>query len=449
MAQVSSSQAPHTTGLSFVQRLIPVRTRLLIAALVTGVCAGACARSLKWMIGGVTDWIMNVAHGWLSVVTPFLALTVTALICRYVFRERLEHGVEQIKHKLATGNLNFGLSRIFYPMAASTLTLGLGGSGGAEGPMAYTGAAIASNVARAGGIPEVNMPMMIACGAGAGIAAIFKSPLGGAMFTFEVMHLGFSAYATVLIFASSITAGLVAYMLDSCKPDIVLTSIGVFNLSMVPALLVMGMVAGLYSIYYNRVIRYTRRLLGAIRSRWAQVIVAGVLLSAIIALIPAVYGEGYGVASALGSDENGSLVRFALSDDMGGAPLVALVALLVLLLKSIATSLTNNGGGVSGDFAPTIFSGAVVGYLFAFVVNTWLGGHLPVGQAVLYGMGAVMAGAIGAPIMAIVIVTEMTGQLDNFLPMTITAAASYLTVRMILGGQAWATDEKVIGTKNK
>ncbi|MDE5801102.1 MAG: chloride channel protein, partial [Paramuribaculum sp.] len=408
------------------------RSRLLVLVLLIGIGSGVCAFALKWKVGTLSANILarvSDHHTWLLLIIPFCALVVTALICFYIFRADLSNGVSQIKNMLRRKDYFLGASRIPYTLAASSITLGLGGSAGGEGPMAYTGAAIASTLGRASRLSPQQMLLLLGCGAGAGIAAIFKSPLGGALFTIEVLQIGFTAYGIILLFVCSITAGLTSYILGGCHPDVIISGLKQFDAHLLPALILLGLFCGIYSIYYSYLIKWTARWLSRIPRPWMQVAIAGVILSILIAIFPALYSEGYGVAAALGSGDNSSLISTGIIN-IGNTPwAIVLIALLILLVKSMATSLTNNGGGVSGDFAPTIFAGAVAGYLFAFVANTIFGLHLPVNQIALYGMAAVMAGAIRAPLMAIIIVVEMTGAIGHFLPISIVAGISYFTVR--------------------
>lgn len=432
MADNSSSGAPAPQPQEgFMRRLAP-RSRLLVLVLLIGIAAGACAFVLKWLVAAISGYVLTRVsghHTWLLLIVPFCALAFTALICAYIFRADLSNGVSRIKNMLRRKDYFLGASRIPYTLAASSITLGLGGSAGGEGPMAYTGAAIASTLGRASRLSQQQMMLMIGCGAGAGIAAIFKSPLGGALFTIEVLQIGFTAYGIILLFVCSITAGLTSYILGGCHPDVIITGLRQFDSHLLPALLLLGLFCGVYSIYYSYLIKWTARWLTHIPRRWMQVSIAGIILAILIAIFPALYSEGYGVAAALGSGDNSSLISAGIIS-IGNSPwAIGMIALLILLVKSMATSLTNNGGGVSGDFAPTIFAGAVAGYLFAFIANTLFGLHLPVNQIALYGMAAVMAGAIRAPLMAIVIVVEMTGSIGYFLPIAIVAGISYFTVR--------------------
>ncbi|MCM1292679.1 MAG: chloride channel protein [Bacteroides sp.] len=418
------------------RRYLSSKATLFIAVTVVGLLAGVGAFVLKRVIAAVSHLLLDhfnpLDFNWAFLFIPLIGIVLTGIATRYIMRTHLAHGVRHLKEQLKAKDYYIKPSLIFYPMIASTLTLGFGGSAGSEGPIACTGAAIGGNIGRWLRLDSKALMLMIGCGAGAGIAGIFKSPLGGALFTIEVLRLPLSSVFVIALLVCTIVAGMTSYALGGFDLDIDMTTAGAsFDPSLMPFVLVIGVVCGFYSLYYSYIMKLVEHLLHKIGNPWVKNIIAGLLLSCAIAMLPALYGEGYKVDGHLLNDNPGALI----SDGMfacrsGGVVLLMSVSLALIAVKCFATSATNSGGGVAGEFAPTLFAGAVLGYLFAIAVEYFYGYHLPVGMFVLLGMGGVMAGAIRAPLMALMLVTEMVGAYSSFFPMLIVTALSFGVVRL-------------------
>lgn len=422
-------------SLRVIHRYVPEGPLLFILAAVIGLLSGGCAWLLKHMIAyvsglftsGVRDGVFNL---WLLVI-PVAGLVLTGLLCRYVFHRNLSHGVRTLMERLSCHDYDMKPWHIVTPMLASTVTLGFGGSAGSEGPIACTGAAIGGNMGRWFGLTPRQVMLLIGCGAGAGIAGIFKAPLGGALFTIEVLRIPMGTVQVLMVLVSSIVAGVTAYMLGGCTMDLDLTAAfpRVDN-SMVLLALALGVFCGLYSLYYSFVMKWMERTLSRIRNPLALNVAGGVVLAVAIFLFPSLYGEGYGViARVLNGDADAVAACGVLGEASPALPLLVGACLCVVALKCFATGATNNGGGVSGEFAPTLFAGCVAGLLFALGAEWIFGLSLPVGLCALIGMCGVMSGAIRAPLMAIVLTVEMADAFGCFMPVMITGAVAFGVVR--------------------
>lgn len=406
---------------------------VFILAFITGACAGACAALLKSTIKHLSRFL---THGlgdawpeWALVVLPVVGIMLTGIFVRYILRHNITHGVSRIINRLRGHDYRMRTGSIWGPMVASSLTLGFGGSAGAEGPIAYVGAGIGSNLARIFGLPPRDMKTLLGCGAAAGIAGIFKSPVGGFLFTLEVLRMGLSTVSVMAVLTATVTAAATAYALSGFTLDIVTTSVPVFSPDQTGWYILLGVFIGFYAIYYSAMMRMMQKFYDSISNRWLRNLSGGLILAATLVMFPALYGEGYGVISSLLNDNGLPLIQGSVLEKSAGyAPLFAVV--LIVLVKTFATSASNSAGGVAGDFAPALFAGAVGGVLFAVCCNLCFEANLPMVEMAYAGMAGMMAATAHAPLMAIFLTIEMTGQYEFFFPLMIVSAVSFGVVRL-------------------
>lgn len=414
---------------------VPPQLMLIMLAFVTGLAAGTGAFVLKRMIAWVshlfTDRFVAGHANWAFLLLPVVGIVLAAVFQRYVIRRELYHGVDRLNMDLRRGRYALPFSQTFTAMIASTFTLGFGGSAGSEGPIAYTGAAMGSNVGKLFGVPASTMKVLVACGAAAGIAGIFKAPIGGAFFALECLYVELASGSIMALMVAAVTAGLTAYVLSGCTPDIWFSDAVPFDLHWLPWIILAGVFCGFYSVYYQVVITWLSGFYGSLRHRWLKNIMAGTVIGAAIFMFPPLYGEGYGFISKLLAQDMGALTSYGL---FAGIKTDALVILLLLggmmLVKSFATASTTSGGGVAGDFAPSLFAGCLAGCFFAFAVNSFFDAGLPVGYFGFFGMGAVMAATQRAPLMAIFLTVEMGAAYRLLLPVVIGSTVSYVVFRI-------------------
>lgn len=409
---------------------------LVVMALATGLVTGVAAYVLKRLVGYISECLtMNLdprGANWVFLIFPVAGIVLAGIYQRYILRRKIYHGVSQLGLAIAERRYRLPGYLTYAPVVASSLTLGFGGSAGAEGPIAYAGAAIGSNVARAMGVRPDLMRFMIACGASAGIAAIFKAPVGGALFSLEVLSVGLSVMAVLAVFIASLSAWLMAYLLSGCTTDVAFLQYDVIDPGVWPYILLLGVFCGLYSFYYSRIMHHMVKLYTAMANPWVKNLLSGAVVAVCISLFPALWGEGYGFIAKVLAGHGDAISDYSLwASRLPSPTLLMLMAAGMLLAKPFATSSTNSGGGVAGDFAPTIFAGCIAGYFFALTANTVCGLNLPVVDFAFFGMAAVMAGAIQAPLMAIFLVVEMVSHYSLLLPVMVTATISYVIVKAL------------------
>ncbi len=405
-------------------------------AVVVGAVTGFAAFLLKWLIslvmGLLTAGMDAAGANWILLLYPILGLLLTGIFVRYIIRTDISHGVSRILKHLKSRRYKFKFKATFAPIIGTSITLGCGGSAGAEGPIAYTGAAIGSNFGRFLGFRPEMMYIMIGCGTAAGISGIFRAPIGGFLFTLEVLRMHFSTISVMALLSSSLTAYFVTFLMMGRGLDLPFPGIHNFDESLTWWYIALALFCGLYSLYYSKVMDVmTNKVFNRMKNPWLKNILGGVIISVCVFLFPTLYGEGYGAMGRLLEGDFASLVDGSLLHPFSGTWQLALVAMGIWLCKPFASAAANSAGGVAGDFAPTLFAGAIVGLFFALAINSVFGENLPVTDFAFLGMGAVMAGAVRAPLMAMFITVEMTGCQTLFFPMFFVTAISYCVVRMI------------------
>ncbi len=420
--------------LAVSRRYMSERTLVMIMAVVIGLLAGLAAYLLKLMVRYVSDHLLATitlpGFSWLYLFVPVTGIMLTVIYQHYILGKEIDHGVRRMLSKIESRDYRIDRDITYAPLFASTLTLGFGGSAGCEGPIGYAGGAIGSNLARFFKLRPDLVRAMIGIGAGAGIAGIFKAPIGGVLFTLEVMRMNLAGSLVLALLLAAIIAAGTAFILSGYTPDVVFTSVeqaGHVNLMYVA---VFGIFCGIYSLYYSGIMNMMRQFYGRISAFWGRGLLSGAILSVLIFAFPALYGDGYGVISRVLSDDGTAVARSAFSI-AGASSEVSLILIsgIVLLVKAFATSSSNSGGGVAGDFAPTLFAGCAAGVFFTLVASHCFGVELPVSDYAFIGMASVMAGVIRAPFMAAFIVVEITFDLTLVVPMALAVALSFGVVR--------------------
>lgn len=410
------------------------KTVMFIIASAVGLLSGIAAHLLKLMIDGVSSLLTSrfATEGlnWWLLAIPLVGILLTRVFMRYVIHRVISHGVKRLIVSLKNKIYCLGSYLLYSPMIASSLTLGFGGSAGSEDPIAYTGAAIGSNMGRWFGLRSELVRVMVGCGAAAGIAGVFKAPIGGALFALEVLRMEFTTLSVIVLLVAALIAGLTAYVLSGCIMDIGFYMHIPLGFEAYPYILFLGLFCGVYSIYYSFIMKWVEVWLDKVSNRWISTVLAGMILSCAVFIFPSMYGEGYGVIEKVINGVSSSVIDGSVVSGFspdGWCPV--LVSGGILLLKCFAASATTCGG-VAGDFAPALFAGCMAGLFFASLLNLLFGLSLPVGLFALLGMAGVMAGAIRAPLMAIFLTVEMSAGYDYLLPLTLVGALSFGVVRL-------------------
>lgn len=430
-----TARAAHVGYLRWQNRHVPDSVLLVLIAVVLGVLTGMSAAALKRLVRLINDSILAGVHldrpNIRYLIWPLAGILVTSIYQRYVVRGNVASGTRIIRHDLDTRHYRLSPFTIFNSLIGCSLTMGCGASGGTEGPTALSGAAIGSCVGRWFGLSEAWLRLLVGIGGGAGIAAIFKSPIGGVLFTLEVLQMELTSLPVLALFIACILASTTAYILSDFTYDIFFIRYMPVETRTLGWVALLGVFCGLYSVYYNLTKNNAARWFSSIRNPWVGAVATGATLSMCVFMFPLLYGEGFGLITSL---VNGDDVSFTASGLFAThqTPVWMFVSLgAILLLKGVLVSASFSRGGVAGDFVPTFFAGAVAGYLFAMMCNKWLSADIPPWYFSLIGMGAVMAGTIHAPLMSIFVLCETTNTYGYILPYLIAVAISYATVKVI------------------
>lgn len=415
------------------------RNQLLVLSLVVGIVVGLAAVLLKTLISliqeGLRDAFGGVMDGALYYLAlPGIGMLLAMLFCKFVIKDRIGHGVTKALQAVSRHESRIKPHNMWSSIAASSVTIGFGGSVGAEAPIVYTGAAIGSNFARYMGLSYRSMTVLLGCGAAAAVAGIFKAPLAGVLFVLEILLFNISMTSMMPLLLSTVSATVVSYtLLGSSTPfECTLTP---FVLKNIPYYIILGLFCGACSIYFIRTTLKLEDRIGKMENVYLKWIMCAVGLGILIFLFPPLYGEGY---ESLGVLLNGK----ELSLD-GQTPLaflahsqwsVPVFFMLILLLKVFSMTLTNAGGGVGGTFGPTLFVGAIAGFVVARTLNMLFDGTsviVPEQNFVLVGMAGLMAGVMQAPMTAIFLIAEISGGYDLFLPLILTSTIAFGTTRIV------------------
>ncbi len=412
------------------------RDVMILLSLFVGVCCGLAAVLLKVSIEfihhGLTSWFDNRAHNFLYFIYPGVGMLIAMLFVKYVVKDDIGHGVTKVLVAVSKNESKIKSHNMWSSMLASSVTIGFGGSVGAEAPIVYTGAAIGSNVARYMGLSYKNMTILLGCGAAGAVAGIFKAPLAGVLFTLEILLFNISMSSILPLLLSTISATVIAYIFMGDQPAFECT-LSPFAMNNIPFYLLLGLFSAACSVYFTRMTLWLEDKVKSIRKPLARWGIASVCLGLLIFLFPPLFGEGY---DSLHELLNGGTINLEgqtpLAFFLKRAWLVPVFFLLVLLLKVFSMSFTNAGGGVGGTFGPTLFIGAIVGFVLSRTINLIAGpAFVPEQNFVLVGMAGLMAGVMQAPMTAIFLIADMTGGYELLIPLIITSTISYAVTRAI------------------
>lgn len=412
------------------------RTFTMFLALLVGILGGLAALVLKiaihYISRAATSTINVTGGNWLYILLPAVGVIITALYVRYAVRHNISHGVTRVLYAISQNKSRLKKHNMYTSMVASSITIGFGGSVGAEGPIVYTGAAIGSNVGSWFRMSPRTLMILVGCGAAAGIAGIFKAPIAGMLFTLEVLMLDLTTVSVMPLLIASITAATIAYMSTGYEFEFFFAQSEDFYMGRIPYVILLGVFCGLVSLYFTRVMNFMENFFGRFRHRWIKTLAGCVILSSLVFLFPPLYGEGYGsIVGLLGGDTSSIVNGSIFYGDRDSVWFIILFIGMIILTKAFATSATNGAGGVGGTFAPSLYVGCMSGFLFAYVVNH-LGFDITLSTKnfALIGMAGVMSAVMHAPLMAIFLTAELTGGYDLFLPLLIVSTIAYGTIKV-------------------
>lgn len=409
-----------------------------ILAFIIGILAAVAAYMLHLLIHFIqrliTQDFLTERANWLYLVVPVIGIYLTALFIKYVVRDNISHGITRVLYAIATKKSKIKRHNCWTSVVASAITIGCGGSVGAEAPIVLTGSAIGSNLGQLFRMNRRTVMLLVGCGAAAAIAGIFKAPIAGLVFTLEVLMINMTMESLVPILIASITADIFSYIFTGTSTLFNFQMTSAWSVERIPGSVMLGVFCGLMSLYFMRMMNFCEsKFANMKRHFYGKLIAGGLLLSMLIFLFPSLYGEGYDAIAIFIEGEtdtdwsrimNGSLFY-------GHSELLLVYIALVMLTKIVATSSTNGAGGCGGTFAPSLFVGGFAGFLFARFWNVeQIGVYLPEKNFTLLGMAGVMAGVMHAPLTGIFLIAEITGGYQLFVPLIIVSVVSYMVINI-------------------
>ena len=410
---------------------IPAKQFALVLSFVVGILTALAACLLKWAIHGIqyllTTNFEYYSSNLLYLLYPVVGILLSGLFVKYILRDDISHGVTKILYAISQRKSIMKLHNTWSSVVASSVTIGFGGSVGAEAPVVLTGSAIGSNLGRFFKMDQKTLMLMVGCGAAGAISGIFQAPIAGVVFTLEVLMIDMTFNSVVPLLISSVTATSLSYFL--LGKTVMFSLAGEdFSLQRIPMYILLGVMCGFVSLYYTRGMNTVEGLFRKLNSFWSKLLVGALLLSALIYLLPPLYGEGYDSINHLLSLDPESLFENSWFFGFRKNEYVVLVYLsLIVLLKLVATAATNGGGGVGGLFAPSLFVGCISGYICALILQM-CGFDVPAQNFALAGMAGVMSGIMHAPLTGIFLIAELSGGYDLFMPLMIVSVISFITI---------------------
>ncbi len=406
---------------------------ILILSLITGLLSGLAAVLLKNTIHFTHHLLTGQFHieniNFLYLAYPVVGILITVFFSRKIIKDSLGHGISKILYSLSKGSGKLKSHNNYSSIIASTFTIGFGGSVGAEAPIVLTGASIGSTLGRLFHQNYKTISLLIGCGAAGAVSGIFKAPMAGLVFTLEVLMLGLSMASLVPLLISAFSAATVAYLFLGEAAEFSWELENQFVLNNIPFYIVLGILGGFISLYFTRTLMWTENKFRQINNPYFRLLAGGVVLSILIFIFPQLYGEGYNTIIAFLNGKKDIVFDNSIFYQLRGYEWVLLVLLaLLVFFKVLASAATTGSGGVGGIFAPSLFTGGVMGYFFARLINASGLYLLPESHFTLVGMAAIMAGVLHAPLTAIFLIAEITHGYELFVPLMMTSTISYLTI---------------------
>ncbi|GAB6122888.1 chloride channel protein [Dysgonomonas termitidis] len=413
---------------------------VIFVSFLIGIFTALAAYILKSLIHLIqhflTSQFLTEGANYIYLITPAVGILIAGLFVKYIVRDDISHGVTKILYAISQRKSFIKLHNVYTSIIASSITIGFGGSVGAEAPIVLTGSAIGSNLGRVFKVEQKYLMLLIGCGAAGAIAGIFKAPIAGLVFVVEVLLLDLTTFTVLPLLVTSVTAATLSYLTMGTKAMFSYAYTDVFILERIPMVILLGIFCGVVSLYFTRAMNWIEDIFRKL-TYWQKYGLGATVLSILIFLMPPLYGEGYDTINALinGSREYGTLLDNSLFFQFKDFRWTVILFLGgVLLMKVFASSATNGAGGTGGIFAPSLFLGCIAGFIFAYAANhSEFSQYLPLlpeENFALMGMAGVMAGVMHAPLTGTFLIAELTGGYELLLPLMIVSICSYAFIKI-------------------
>jgi CIC family chloride channel protein len=409
---------------------------VLVISFLVGIFTALAGLLLKWLIAQIehllTQEFVVTGANWLYLVYPVIGIWLTMLFIKYVVRDDIGHGVTKILFAIARKQSRIKPHNTWSSIAASAITIGFGGSVGAEAPIVLTGSAIGSSLGQLCRLSNKYMMLLVGCGAAGAVAGIFKAPIAGLVFVLEVLMIDLTMTSLLPLLVTSVTAAGLTFAISGTNPIFEFHLQDAFTVNRIPAYLALGIVCGLVALYFTRTMNMLEGVFRKLQGRYKKFLLGAAMLSLLIYLFPSLYGEGYDLITLLLNGNGQSDWNTAMDRSLFyGSDHLLIYLFLIVVFKVFASTATNGGGGCGGIFAPSLFLGCICGFIFCRLWNTYdlLGIDIPERNFAMLGMCGLMSGVMHAPLTGIFLIAELTGGYALFMPLMIVATGSYLTIK--------------------
>ncbi len=429
--------ALHRLPLQWARKKLNASAFLFLSAILTGISAGLAAYALKSLVHYVNVFFIQenpIPFGrYMLPFFPMIGLLLCVFVVRYFYKNEAGKGIARVLQAIARQNSVIPPNRMHSQVVTAGITVGLGGSSGLEGPIVVTGAAIGSNYARSYRLGYRERTLLLAAGVAGGIAAVFNAPVAGLMFAIEIILAGVVLTEFMPLIVAAVSGALCGQLLLHQGVLFHFDHLPSFYIKDLPWFILLGFLAANLSIYYGKATHQVELFFYRLRHwPYARAVMGGLVLALLIALFPALFGEGFSFLQALidGHPERllqGSLIPWPSTSSFW----LILVIGCTVLFKSIATATTIHAGGNGGNFAPSLFMGGMLGWTFAQVINLLFDSEVSSTQFMLVGMAGMLSGVMYAPLTAIFLIAEISGSYTLILPLMVVAAVSYFTTRYL------------------
>ena len=417
--------------LAIARRLTEAQTMAILAVLV-GLCAGVGAYIFNTLLHTIThaltSWTPNDQAQWLYLIYPAIGIILATLFVKYVVKDGISEGVTRVLYAMSRTDSRIKGHNTWTSIVGGATTIGFGGSVGPEAPIVLTGAAIGSNIGKLARLNYKNITLLLCCGAGAAVAAVFKAPITGVVFVLEILMLEITTKSIIPLLLASMTATITSLVFHGFSPIIAvsLSDSDMFQVEQVPLFLLLGCFCGLMAFYFTSVNSKVGGFYKSVNKQWRKWLYAGITLGVLIFIFPPLYGEGHDSFGALMTGNTDSLFNHTLFHSWSTTDWFLIIYLIaVMLFKVIAMATTNAAGGVGGTFAPSLFVGAFAGATIAVVCQAVFGWDVSITSFTLAGMAGVMSGVMKAPLTAIFLIAELSNGYGLFIPLMIVSCISF------------------------
>ncbi|HLP06124.1 MAG TPA: chloride channel protein [Paludibacter sp.] len=411
---------------------IPQRQFILLLSFLVGIFAAIAAFLLKSTIHLIqhllTENFSRFDVNFWYLVFPAIGILIASLFVRHIVKDDISHGVTRILYAISQRKSIIKLHNIWTSLVGSAVTIGFGGSVGAEAPIVLTGSAIGSNLGKFFKMDQKTLMLLVGCGAAGAIGGIFKAPIAGLVFTLEVLMLDMTLTSIVPLLISSVTATALAYIFTGSGFMFQFSTYEPFSVHRIPALILLGVVCGLVSLYFTRGMNSLEGKFRRLKNPYAKLAAGGIMLSILIFVFPPLYGEGYDTIEALLNGNSDTVLDRSMFLGLGNSPWIIIIYLsLIVFFKIFASTATTSAGGVGGIFAPSLYVGCITGFTLARLLNLF-GFVIPEENFALAGMSGLMSGVMHAPLTGIFLIAELTGSYNLFMTLMIVSTVSFLTI---------------------